>query len=356
MGHNIHFNERTGKHAFFSVKQPAWHNLGQVVADHPNSAEALRFAGLDYQVVKSPIFTKPEGLQVSDSGDLEPLGKIPVPSHFVTLRSDLNIPLGVVGKDYKIIQNTDAFAFFDAIVADGKGINYETAGALGNGERIFITAKLAEGITIGNDDHIDNYIFLSTSHDGTGSITAAFTPVRIVCQNTLNAAMGKLSNVVRIRHTSGAKERLKQAHQLMGIVSRSTEIAETTFNRWSKIRISDKEVKKLIELALAPNTETAQKVKLGAYDELSTNFKNQAEKAFSYAMMSDAQLLPTTEGTLFGAYNAVTGYFQNVRNYKTEEEKMKSILFGGTAQTKGQKAFNLCQTIASDGLEILGSN
>jgi len=73
-------------------------------------------------------------------------------------------------------------------------------------------------------------------------------------------------------------------------------------------------------------------------------------------MMSDAQLLPTTEGTLFGAYNAVMGYFQNVRNYKTEEEKMKSILFGGTAQTKGQKAYNLCQDIASDGLVILGCN
>lgn len=356
MGHNIHFNERTGKHAFFSVKQPAWHNLGQVVADYPNSAGALHFAGLDYQVVKSPVFTRPGGLQVSDSGELEPLGEIPVPSHFVTLRPDLNIPLGVVGKDYKIIQNTDAFAFFDAIVADGKGINYETAGALGNGERIFITAKLAEGITVGRDDRIDQYIFLTTSHDGTGSITAAFTPVRVVCQNTLNAAMGKLSNVVRIRHTAGAKQRLKQAHHLMGIVSRSTEIAETTFNRWSKIRISDKEVKKLIELALAPNTETVQKVKLGAYDGLSANFKNQTEQAFAYAMMSDTQLLPTTEGTLYGAYNAVTGYFQNVRNYKTEEGKLKSILFGGTAQTKGQKAFDLCQAFSADGAEILGYN
>lgn len=95
-----------------------------MAADYPTSAEALRFAGLDYQVIKSPIFTKPEGLQVSDSGGLEPLSENPVPLHFATLRSDLNIPLGVVGKEYKIIQNADAFSFFDAIVADGKGINY----------------------------------------------------------------------------------------------------------------------------------------------------------------------------------------------------------------------------------------
>ena len=84
--------------------------------------------------------------------------------------------------------------------------------------------------------------------------------------------------------------------------------------------------------------------------------KDQAEQAFAYAMMSDTQLLLTTEGTLFGTYCAVTLYFHNVKNYKTDEWKMKSILFGGTAQTKGQNAFDLCQAVSADGAEILGSN
>src|SRR3546814_16174542 len=82
---------------------------------------------------------------------------------------------------------------------------YETAGALGNGERIFITAKLPDYIRVGGDDLIEKYLFLTTSHDGSGSITAAFTPIRIVCANTLNAAMHRKSNTIKIRHTSGAK-------------------------------------------------------------------------------------------------------------------------------------------------------
>src|SRR3546814_20848068 len=82
---------------------------------------------------------------------------------------------------------------------------YETAGALGNGERIFITAKLPDYIRVGGDDLIEKYLFLTTSHDGSGSITAAFTPIRIVCANTLNAAMPRQSNTIKIRHTSGAK-------------------------------------------------------------------------------------------------------------------------------------------------------
>lgn len=99
-----------------------------------------------------------------------------------------------MGRDYQIVQNADAFAFFDAIVGGEDGILYETAGALGNGERIFITAKRPDYICVGNGDDItEKYIFLTTSHNGTGSITAAFTPVRIVCQNTLNAALGNMS-------------------------------------------------------------------------------------------------------------------------------------------------------------------
>jgi hypothetical protein len=86
---------------------------------------------------------------------------------------------------------------------------------LGNGERIFITAKLPTYIRVGNgDDVTEKYIFLTTSHDGSGSITAAFTPIRIVCQNTLNASLRNMTNVVRIKHTSGAKQRLENAHKL----------------------------------------------------------------------------------------------------------------------------------------------
>lgn len=357
MAHNINFNERTGKYSFFSVQEKPWHGLGQVVEDYPTSAEAIRFAGLNYEVVKSPLFTK--GSAVTETADGIEVGsdELEVPDYFANIRADNNTVLGVVGKDYHIVQNREAFSFFDAIVGGGDGILYETAGALGKGERIFITAKLPDYIRVGNgDDVTEKYIFLTTSHDGSGSITAAFTPIRIVCQNTLNASLRNMSNVIRIKHTSGAKQRLEDAHRVMGIANTLSDQLESIFNEWSKVRVTDSEVRKLIQLALCPNKETLDLIQKGAEDEVSTVFKNTVEDAFAYGMISDAQQMETAKGTLFGAYNAVTGYFQNVRRYRDDEAKLQSIVLGGTAQIKSQKAFNYCTAFAQYGADIFHLN
>lgn len=357
MAHNLNFNNRTGKYSFFSVQEKAWHNLGQIVEDYPTSAEAIGHAGLDYEVIKSPLYTKGSGIIETAQGIEIADTQLHVPNYFANIRNDNNAVLGVVGKDYQIVQNREAFSFFDSIVGGGDGILYETAGALGGGERIFITAKLPDYIRIGNgDDIVEKYIFLTTSHDGSGSITAAFTPIRIVCQNTLNASLRNMSNVVRIRHTSGAKQRLDDAHKVMRLANKFSTELEGIFNEWAKVKVNDQEVKKLIQLALCPNKETLQNLQKGNEDEISTVFKNTVEDAFSYAMMSDTQQMDTTKGTLFGAYNAVTGYYQNVRTYKDDEAKLQSIVMGGTAQLKSQKAFELCTAFATDGAEIFNLN
>lgn len=336
MAHQLFQNEQSGKHSFFSVKEKAWHGLGQIVDQYPTSSEALTFAGLDYEVTKEDLFTATYN---SDGQLMDHTSK--VRSHFATMRRDTGTILGIVGKDYEIVQNKDAFAFFDAIVG-GEGIQYETAGALGNGERIFITAKLPGYIKVGNDDLIEKYLFLTTSHDGYGSITAAFTPVRIVCANTLNAALRNHSNAIKIRHTVNAKQRLEQAHQLMGISNNLSVEMEMIFNRWTKIRINDKQIRKLIQSALVPNKEVLTKIQLGNEDECSTYYKNMCENAFEYAMSNPTQQLDTTKGTVFGAYNTITGYFQNIRKYKDDTAKLKSIMYSGLAQQRGQAAFDLC--------------
>ncbi len=348
MAHNLNFNERTGRHSFFSVKEKAWHGLGQIVQDYPTSAEAVAFAGLDFTVEKRPLFTFDNENQTTHPDTSRIIPEIEVPNYFATIRTDNDAVLGVVGKDYQIVQNRDAFSFFDSIVG-GDGILYETAGALGKGERIFITAKLPDYIRVGNDDLIEKYIFLTTSHDGSGSITAAFTPIRIVCNNTLNAAMNNKTNTVRIRHTSNARQRLEQAHKVMGISDMLSSQMESIFNHWTKIRITDNEVKKLIQSALVPNKEVLKTIQEGKEEELSTCFTNMVDSAFEYAMSNPTQLMETTKGTVFGAYNSLTGYFQNVRNYKNDEAKLKSLLFGGIAQARTQKAFNLCEDFAKKG-------
>jgi len=357
MAHNINYNEKTGKYSFFTVQQKAWHGLGQVVTNYPTSAEAIAYAGLNYEVVKSELFTNRPintnallGIEVETSG-------LDVPNYFATIRSDTNTVLGVVGKDYHIVQNHEAFNFFDAIVGGDAGILYETAGALGQGERIFITAKLPDYIRVGSgDDVTKKYIFLTTSHDGSGSITAAFTPIRIVCQNTLNASLRTMTNVVRIKHTSGAKQRIENAHKIMGLANTLSSQLEGIFNNWARVKATDQQVRKLIQLALCPNKETLSLIQNKDEDQMSSVFKNMVEDAFVYAMVSDSQQMDTTKGTLFGAYNAVTGYFQNVRNYKNDEAKLQSIVLGGTAQVKSQKAFDLCSAFAKEGAGILNFN
>ncbi len=344
MAHNIHFNDQTGKHSFFSVQVHPWHGLGQIVKDYPTSREALQFAGLDYEVIKLPnIHRLEDGTETTSD------------TSFFTYRKDNGAILGdKLGVDYKIVQNVDAFTFSDSIVG-GDGVMYETAGALGKGEKIFITAKLPGYIKVGTDDLIEKYIFLTTSHDGSGSITAAFTPVRIVCQNTLSMALCNCSNVVKIRHTDSAQERLKNAHKIMGISNTLTQQLDAIFNQWAKVRITDKQVMRLIQEAMAPSREVLDNVRKGATDELSTAFTNICENTFQYAMQSSTQQTETTKGTLFGAFNAVTGFYQNVKEFKSGDDKLNSILFG-TGLQRSQTAFRLCEQFGKHGADAFRMN
>ena len=323
------------------MKEKAWHGLGQIVDSYATSAEAIKFAGLDYTVEKRPLFTyDTENHNANQETDMS-IPEIEVPDFYATIRTDNEQVLGVVGREYEVIQNRDAFSFFDAIVGGKEGILYETAGALGKGEKIFITAKLPGYIRVGTDDLIEKYLFLTTSHDGYGSITAAFTPVRIVCNNTLNAALSNMSNCIKIRHTQSAPDKLKEAHKVMGISNTLSDELNGIFNRWAKVRITDKEVLKLVQQAMAPSKEILQNVLNGREDEHSSYFNNVCDNVCEYAFGNQTQQTATTKGTLFGAYNAITGYFQNVKDYKNEEAKAKSILFG-TGFNKSQNAFRLC--------------
>ena len=327
MAHDLNFNESTQKHSFFSVKEKAWHGLGQIVEDHPTSEEAIIFAGLDYEVVKKTIQT---------------LDKEEIENYFATVRTDTAQTLGIVGSKYEVVQNKTAFSFFDALVNNGEGIKYETAGALGYGERIFITAKMPELIRIGRNDMIEQYIFLTTSHDGSGSIMAAFTPIRIVCNNTLSAALKNNSNAVFIKHTANAEMKLQEAARIISIAETTSELLGTVFNKWSKVRVTDKEIKKLIQLAMSPTKEVFKAIAIeNKAFEFSRQFTEVVGEVYSYAMNSPTQQMETTEGTLFGAYNSITGYYQNVNSYKDESSKLNSILYG-TGLERSKKAFEIC--------------
>ena len=342
MAHNINRHKLTGKDAFFSVKEKAWHGLGQIVDQYPTSAEAIKFAGLDYAVEKRPLFTYDSENMRADKDAATKIPECLIKNYFATVRIDTDDVLGVVGSKYEVVQNEKAFIFFDSLVNDGTGIKYETAGALGQGERIFITAKMPEVIRVGRKDDIEQYIFLTTSHDGSGSILAAFTPVRIVCNNTLNMALSNHSNAVHIKHTANAEEKLKEAARIIAISEDMGAQLQTLFNKWAKVRITDNELKKLIRLAMSPNKEVFQAIVTeNEVYEFSSQFEDVCGQVFDYAMMNPTQQLETTAGTIFGAYNAITGYYQNVKEYRSTSNKVNSLMFG-TALDRTKKAFEIC--------------
>jgi hypothetical protein len=138
----------------------------------------------------------------------------------------------------------------------------------------------------------------------------------------------------------------------MGISQVLAGEMESLFNHWAKARITDTEVKKLIQIAMAPNKEVLTNLAEGKLDLLSTHYTNIVDNVYEYALASHTQQLETTAGTVFGAYNAVTGYFQNIRNFKSDEAKFKSIM-DGTAKQRAQTTFDLCSEFAKHGNEAL---
>jgi phage/plasmid-like protein (TIGR03299 family) len=328
-----------------NIKPKVWQVLGKTITQCKTSSEAIQEAGLDFEVLKRPnIHPLPSGNNIISDNS------------YFTFRTDTEAILGdKVGKDYEVVQNRDSFSFFDSIVQNYGGVHYESAGSLGYGALTYITAKLPEHIRVGRNDLIDQYLFLTSTHDGTGSITIAFTPVRIWCSNTLNAALNNCNNCIRIRHTASATEKLKSAHQMLGLTNQLSVEMEAIFNRWARVRITDLELKRLIQLAMSPNKETHALLQSGKEKELSSHFNNAVSAVLDYSFTSPTQQESTTKGTLFGFYNSITGYFQNVRNYKDDETKFKSIMTG-TGLQRNQTAFGLCGDFARHGNDILKLN
>ena len=174
MAHNLAATNGRSALAYFG--ETPWHGLGTKLDEPATAAEAIAAAGLDYEVGLKPVIT-------TDG--------IPVPQRKAVVRSDTDDVIGVVGNNYVPIQNRQCFGFLDAVVAEGR-LLYHTAGALGQGERVWLLAKLPSEIRVKNsDDLVNKFLLLSNTHDGSSALRVFFTPIRVVCQNTLNLAQGR---------------------------------------------------------------------------------------------------------------------------------------------------------------------
>lgn len=208
----------------FSVRVKPWHGIGTVVQDAPDSMEAVRLAGLDWKVGQQEMLT--------DNG-------IPVFGYKANVRDSDQKVLGVVSDRYQVVQNEEAFAFTDELL--GEGVRYETAGSLQGGRRTFILARLPQRFIIAGDE-ITPYFVIMNSHDGSCSVKAAMTPVRVVCQNTLNLALRTAKRTWTAKHTSNIMDRIDDARTTLQFAEKYMAEMGRGIDHLAHIKLSDRKV------------------------------------------------------------------------------------------------------------------
>ena len=220
----------------FYVRETPWHGLGTRVLEAPSSQEALRLSGLDWNVIQEPIYTKENER---------------IPSYKANVRDSDRKTLGVVTDRYKVIQNTEAFAFTDALL--GEGVRYETAGSLQDGKRIWLLAHMPHEYIIGGE-HISPYLVFTNTHDGSGAVRVAVTPVRVVCSNTLNLALAQAKRSWSMIHTGNVQGKLEEAKETLLMAREYMDELGKEFENLRKKELSDKKVLDFIEI-LIPKDE-----------------------------------------------------------------------------------------------------
>lgn len=326
MGHGFVENHLGKIEAAFAGK-PAWHDLGTVLKDATNSKEMEFQSGLGWRIGLEELRT--------ESG-------IIVPDHFATVRKDNGRILGVVGKRYTPVQNHEAFEFLDSLTSTREML-YESAGALFGGKTVFVLARLPSVDTIAEGDNSLRYVLFSTSHDGSGSIHAIPTSVRVVCANTLRIAT---AGAVGIRHTSNVKDRLAEARLLLSQYDRQFDLYRDKAQLLAQRKISPEDAKAFI-LELFPEVKEEGRAK---------TIREETVQRIRDSWRNVRNNFSAIRGTWWQALNAVTEVIDHDdrkaggvwRKPEKRETRFLSLMNGSGADTKA-KALRLALTISGIG-------
>ena len=214
----------------FYTREKPWHGLGTLVAEAPESREALRIAGLNWKVLQEPVYTENDEL---------------IQGYKANVRDSDRKILGVVTDRYKVIQNEEAFAFTDALL--GEGVRYETAGSLQEGRRVWLLARLPREYIIAGE-RISPYMVFSNTHDGSGAVKTALTPIRVVCNNTLNLALRTAKRSWSMIHTGDISGKIEEAKNTLFLADEYMSALGKEFENLRGIRLSEKQVMDYIEI------------------------------------------------------------------------------------------------------------
>lgn len=229
--------------SIFYVRRAPWHGLGTKVQEAPDSKRALVLAGLDWKVKQMPVYT----------GD----NKM-IPGYKANVRDKDDRVLGVVTDRYKVVQNEEAFAFTDELL--GYGVRYETAGSLQDGKKTWLLARMPREYII-TGEQISPYLVFFNSHDGSGAIKVALTPIRVVCQNTLNLALHTAKRSWSAIHTGNIRSKMQEAEESLFLAEKYMASLGREIEDLQKKALTDKQVRQFMEdlLPLEPGAAEQQK-------------------------------------------------------------------------------------------------
>lgn len=223
--------------SMFYTREKPWHGLGVQVQEAPTSEKALWLAGLDWKVLQKDIYTE---------------GRIKVTGYKANVRDSDGQVLGVVTDRYKVIQNEEAFAFTDALL--GKGVRYETAGSLQKGKKVWMLARLPKEYII-SGERISPYLVFSNTHDGSGAVRVAVTPIRVVCNNTLNLALDTARRSWSMIHTGNISGKIQEAADTLFRAEEYMDKLGKEIEDLRSVEITDQQVKEYIEILLPMEKE-----------------------------------------------------------------------------------------------------
>lgn len=290
--------------SLFYVRETPWHGQGLRVEDAPSSEEAIRLAGLDWSVDQQPIYLA-DGTQIKDN--------------YANVRSSDGKALGIVGSKYKIVQNTEAFAFTDELL--GEGVKYETAGSLKEGKVIWLLAKMPEAFEV-LGDKVEPYLVFTNTHDGSGAVRVCMTPVRVVCNNTLNMALRGAKRVWSARHTGSIASKLDDARETLQFANNYIKATQETFEELYKVKLNDISLHRMLN-NIVPITEDMS-------DRQKENQKTiRDDILLRYEEAPDLKVLDQTGARLVQAVADTTSHLEPFRltaNWK--ENRFKNTLDG----------------------------
>ena len=244
----------------FYVREAPWHGLGTKVEEALTSKEALIASGLNWKVEQKEIFTE-DGVTVQ--------------GYYANVRNTDYKVLGVVTNRYQIVQNSEAFAFTDSLIENG--VKYETAGALKDGKKTWILARLPETYRM-VDDKVVPYIVFSNSHDGAGAIKVAMTPVRVVCQNTLNLALNTASRIWSTNHTGDIDSKMDDAKMTLFMAKSYMSELTKEAKRLNARKVLDDEVEEYFKELLPIPTNASELMERNVI-----NLRNDMRMRYFYA-------------------------------------------------------------------------